>query len=580
MDAPRSVHIPPSDRPDPPRPNPSPAPSPGAGGKHHAASLASAVRAVSGMTLLSRLGGLARDVLVGRIFGDTALGSAFAAGFTIPNLFRRLFGEGALSAAFIPEYAQAEKSDRAEADRFASLTLARLGIATGLITVIAELGLFGLLTLLPPDPDRQLSLRLIMVMLPFMPFICVTAIMGGMLQVHGRFGPAASGPLVLNGFIIAVGLWHVLRGQIGSPTVAYALGIATAVSGITQAATFAWILRRHAAWRPDWDPARPRAGRMWRKLIPVLIGLGTLQLNTFMDQVIAMWPIWIGPTLLGHAYPLDDSSNVIIAAAQRLYQFPLGVFGIAVATAVFPLLSRHADHDERFTDTLRRGVRMSMYIGLPASLGLVLVNHDLVASLYAQGRGSLDAAGAARPRGGFSPAGLARSAAVLAGFAPAIWAYSVNHVFTRAFYAKGDTRTPMKIAIAMVALNLALNVTLIWFLREAGLAWSTSICAIIQACILGRLCHTRLHAGSIDRGVLLGIGRVALAALLMGAAVWGLLHALPAPTRWLDHVLRAAAGSATGVITYGLASLLLGTPELRWLVHRPAAPAPADLPIG
>ncbi|GMV24520.1 MAG: hypothetical protein AMXMBFR58_05510 [Phycisphaerae bacterium] len=528
-------------------------------------SLASAVRAVSGMTLLSRLGGLARDVLVSRIFGDTALGSAFSAGFAIPNLFRRLFGEGALSAAFIPEYAQAEKQDRAEADRFSTFTVLTLAIVTCLITVAAEVVLLALLWLLPADADRQLSLRLIMVMLPFMPFICVTAILGGMLQVHGRFGPAASGPLVLNGFIIVVGLWHVIRGELGSPMVAYTLGVATTLSGLTQAAAFAWLLRRNVSWRSDWREAGARAKRMWIKLVPVLIGLGTLQINTLMDQVIAMWPIWVGPTMAGHAYPLDERSNVIIAAAQRLYQFPLGVFGIAVATAVFPLLARHADDAPRFASTLRRGLRLSLFIGLPASAGLLLVGNDLIATLFGAGRGAVGGEGG---RGGFSPEGVARATAVIIGFAPAIWAYSVNHVFARAFYATGDTKTPMRVAVAMVALNLILNLTFIWWLREAGLAWSTSLCAIVQCLILGWLCHTRLHAGAIDRASALAIARIAACTVVMAGVVWVVMRVLPPADRWSIHVIRAVAGSAVGVAAYGVVTFAAGAAELRWLVRR------------
>ncbi|MFO0375789.1 MAG: lipid II flippase MurJ, partial [bacterium] len=124
------------------------------------------------MTLLSRLGGLVRDVLVGRIFGDTAVNSAFAAAFAIPNMFRRLFGEGALSAAFIPASTQAQREDRATAAQLASMTLAVLGAVTSGLVVVAELALLAVLLLAPPDPERDLSLRLIMVMLPFMPLIC------------------------------------------------------------------------------------------------------------------------------------------------------------------------------------------------------------------------------------------------------------------------------------------------------------------------------------------------------------------------------------------------------------------------
>jgi putative peptidoglycan lipid II flippase len=526
-------------------------------------SLASAVRAVSGVTLLSRIGGLARDVLVARLFGDTALGSAFSAGFAIPNLFRRLLGEGALSAAFIPEYTQAEKESREAADRFASRTVLWLGVVTGLLTLLVEAVLLGILLYAPGDADRQISLRLIMIMLPFMPFICVTALLSGMLQVHGKFGPAASGPLLLNGFIIVVGLWHVIRGESGSPRVAEALGVATALSGLTQAVTFAWLLRKNASWRTDWASERPRARRMWGKMLPALLGLGTLQLNTFLDQVIAMWPVWVGPTFLGFAYPLDESSNILIASAQRLYQFPLGVFGIAVATAVFPMLARHADSQELFGDALRRGLRMSFYIGFPASVGLMLVNHDLVAALYGSGRHSGE-----HSSGGFSAEGVTRTAAVLAGFAPAIWAYSVNHVFTRAFYAKGDTKTPMYVAIAMVVLNLGLNLTLIWWLREAGLAWATSTCAILQCVILGLLCRGRVHAHALDRVLIAACLRIMVISVVMAAVVWSILHFMPAPERWLDHVIRATAASCAGVVVYGVASVAFKAQELRWLVRR------------
>ncbi len=525
-----------------------------------------AVRAVSGVTLVSRLGGLARDVLVSRLFGDTALGSAFAAGFAIPNLFRRLFGEGALSAAFIPEYTDSGRAGRDESDRLASLTVWTLGVGTGLLTAVAEVALLLLAWLLPPDEARLTSIRLIMVMLPFMPFICVTAILGGMLQVHGRFAAAASGPLVLNGFIIAVGLWHVVRGERGSEGVAYALGLATTLSGLTQAAAFAWLLRRKVSWRSDWGAIRPRARRMWTRLVPVLIGLGALQINTLMDQVIAMWPIWFGPTILGVAYPLDERSNILIAAAQRLYQFPLGVFGIAVATAVFPMLARDAGDTDRFGSTLRRGVRLSFFIGFPAGAGLMLVGHDLVATLFSSGPG---AGGEAREAGtGFSASGVGRTAAVVMGFAPAIWAYSVNHVLARAFYARGDTRTPMRVSLAMVALNLVLNITLIWPLREAGLAWSTSLCAMIQCAILAVMCRRRLGTEPLDAASWPGLLKTVGGTAVMAAAVWTLLQLMPEARTWADQALRVAIGTGVGIAAFTAWSAAMRSHEFRWLIGR------------
>jgi putative peptidoglycan lipid II flippase len=528
--------------------------------------LSGAIRAFSGVTLLSRIGGLVRDVLLVHIFGNSAIGTAFMAGFTIPNLFRRLFGEGALSAAFIPEYAGADKVGRGHADRLASLTIFWLGMVTGAITLAIELGLLIAILLLPPDPTRDLSLRLIMIMLPFMPLICITAILAGMLQVHGRFGPSASGPLVLNGFIIAVGCWHLATGDKGGAAEAYALGAATVLSGLTQALWFAWLLRRQVRWTVAFGEAREAGRRMIRKMIPVLIGLGTLQASTLLDQLICMWPILVGPMVFGLVYPLDESSGIILAASQRLYQFPLGVFGIAVATAAFPMLSRHAGDGPMFAATLRRGIRLSLFIGLPASVGLVLVRDDLVSVLYSIGADK-----------GFDPGALRRASLVVLGYAPGIWAYSLNQVLTRAFYAKGDTSSPMRLSMIMVGVNLMLNLALIWPMREAGLGWSTSLCAAVQCLILARWCRPLLPAGErlMDGATLAAALRVAAASAVMGVVVALGAWALPTRHSWPAHAASLAGLTLAGGLTYLAAARAFALPELRWLLGLKRA-APVD----
>lgn len=551
--------------------------------------LARAVRAVFSVTLLSRFGGLIRDVIVARVFGDTWINSAFVVAFAIPNMFRRLFGEGALSAAFIPQYAAIAARDPAEAGRLATLTLRWLGIATGLITAVLEATLLVLLLVLPADPERELSLKLIMVMLPFMPFICAVAILAGMLQVHGKFAASSTGPLVLNGFMIAVGLWAILNGRVLDSTVAYVFGVATTLSGITQAWWFARLLRPHAKWAPahECDTARPAAREMFRRFVPVLVGLGTLQLSAFLDQCIAMWSIWVGPTILGYTYPLDDASAGILNAAQRLYQFPLGVFGVAVATAVFPMLSRDAAADDgspernggRFAGTLRRGVRLSLLLGIPASIGLVLVRHDLLQVLFAANKGS------AGSGNGFSAAGIERASAVLMGYAPAVWAYALNHVLARAFYAKGDTLTPMRVSLVLVAINLALNCTLIWWLREAGLAWSTAITAAVQVCVLGWLLRGRFGAATLDRETMVTIAKILIASAVMTGACWGVLAAWPGggvsggtsgsggiggAGSWWMTAARLATTCGAGGVVFVAACAMLRVSELRQLVSRGA----------
>lgn len=528
------------------------------------AGLGRAAGAVFSVTLLSRFGGLARDVIVARLFGDTAVNSAFQSAFTIPNLFRRLFGEGALSAAFIPIYTHERRAETpgsprpAQGDRLASLTLIGLGLGTGLLTIAGELALLLLLALLPADPERDLSLRLMMVMLPFMPFICLVAILAGMLQVHGKFAASSTGPLLLNAFIIAIGLYAMLTGRLNDHAAAYAIGIATTLSGLTQALWFARLLRPHVRWTGDTAAARAAGTLMLRRFVPVVLGLGTLQLMALVDMAIAMWPIWVGPTILGFEYPLDRRSNGILANAQRLYQFPLGVFGIAVATAVFPMLARLASDPPRFAATLRRGLTLSLFLGLPASAGLMLVRHDAVAVLF----GRWGAGGAASTAGddgaGFSAEGVARAAAVLLGYSLGVWAFALNHVLARGFYARGDTSTPMRVALTLVPVNIAATLALIPWLREAGLAWSTSLTAIIQCVVLTALLGRAAGAPAWDRPALGTAARIALATALMSAACLGINALMPHATRWSGGLLRLMALCGTGAATFGLAGLALG----------------------
>ncbi len=516
-------------------------------------------RTVAGLTLVSRVFGLVRDLVTVRVFGDTAVGSAFAAAFAIPNMFRRLFGEGALSAAFLPEYTRMADDDPGKADAFASLTIGLLAMVTGVITIVIELGLLAAVMFSSDDPDRAYSLKLVMVMLPFMPVICVAAILGGMLQSHGRFGPWAAAPILLNLCIIAAAVPFFFVENADAAAWAYPIGIAAVLSAVLQVVWSVWCLRGRVKWTRGVSQARVEAKAMLWRMVPVLIGLGTLQLNSFVDTVIAMYPNWVGPTVFGYDYPLDESSNAVLFYAQRLYQFPLGVFGIAVATAAFPALSRVAKDKERFSEMLRRGVRLSLYIGLPASVGLMIVGPSLIKVMYS---GFGDGTG-----GGFSDEGIVRASEVLMGYAIAVWAYSLNQLFTRAFYASGDTKTPMKIALVMVGFNVCLNVVLIWWLKEAGLAWSTAICAIGQTVGLviaaKRKLGLELLSGKTQAFVIIAVGSV-----VMGAVLMGMVNIYSEPGSWGGQLVRVLMLTSVGAVVYGVWSIVMKMDELSWLISR------------
>ena len=516
--------------------------------------LGKAFRVISSLTLVSRVLGLVRDVVTARLFGDTAVGSAFAAAFAVPNTFRRLFGEGALAAAFVPEYASLVEQDARAADRFASFTVALLGFATAALTVLAELGLWCALWMSEPGTARHFSIGLVMVALPFMPLICIAATLAGVLQTHGRFGPPAAQPIVLNLCVLGAAGLHALLGGASRESAATLLCAAVVLSGALQVAWSLWALRPHVRWTRVLAGVGQSARRLLRRWAGAIIGLGTLQASALIDVVLAMWPIWFGPTMLGLAYPLDEQSNAILFYAQRLYQFPLGVFGIAVATAAFPLLSRLASQREAFHVALNDALSLSLAIALPASAGLMLVSGDLTATLFGGG-------------GGFSDAGSDRAASALVGYASCVWAYACNQVLTRAFYAKGDTRTPAFVSLYALGMNLVLNLTLIWVFREAGLAWATAIAAGFQTAVLvvllGRKHDVRVLGVAVRRG-----WKAFPCTAAMAVVVVAVLVLLPNPGSWAMHAGRLAACVGVGGAAYILAAWAMGYGELSRMLRR------------
>lgn len=524
-------------------------------------------RTVTVLTFVSRLTGFARDAALSRIFGVSALMDAFWFAFMIPNLFRRLFGEGALSAAFLPVYTQLERDDRPVGHQLATLTISLLVMFLGGLTLVGELILFILSSRAGHD---HVGLKLMMIMLPYMPLVCMVAILGAMLQVHGRFGPTASAPILLNFTIVAsaAGLAPFFNHKLPDRELAHVTIVASSVllAGLVQVIWSLWSLSLgdHHWWvgglskcREAFEPMRRVLKQAW----PMFIGLGVLQVNTFIDGLVASYPTTFGPTIFGRPFPLEEGALTALNNGQRLYEFPLGVFGIAVATAIFPALARVANDREAFGDILRRGLRLVVYIGLPASAGLILVRNQLTAAIL-QG-------------GNFKADDTIRVGKVLMGYAPAIWAYSMTHVLTRAFYAKGDSKTPVKVAVGMVLLNFSLNVTLIWTpLKEAGLAWSTAIAAIVQVFILLRL--TRRYAAHVVNGVVLKSWlRTALATAIMCVVVLAVDHVLPAQLtarqlKFMDlnaaielMILVGAGGAAMAGVSW-----LMKMPEMWWAVGK------------
>jgi len=534
---------------------------------------------VSALTLVSRFTGLARDAVLAAALGLSVSADAFFIGFLVPNLFRRLFGEGALTAAFIPNYTELLERDPTLAKRFATLTFTLLSVFLVGLTLLAELALWWLASTIDEGHKASLAIYYTRLMLPYMPLICVVALIGGVLQVHKRFGPPAAAPLVLNGMmVLAVLLANgFFAGDTDAGRVATWVAVSVLIAGAVQLLWQVVVLLRVSGMTRSFVGCGPAMRSMLLMMLPMIIGLAVFQINSLMDSLIAFFfaPTAGDPggsiTLFGQTFvaPLRNGDVAALNWSQRLYQFPLGVFGIAIATAIFPALSsaaakfaNNSDGDkadkpkasEEFASIVRHGMRLTVFIGLPASVGLILVSVPLSRTVF--------------EHGGFKTGDALRVSAILTGYAASVWAYSMTHTLTRAFYALKDATTPLKVSACMVALNITLNLSLIWVLGAAGLAWSTAISAAGQVVLLLWLISRRVDK-PINAGVLASWRRTALASLAMAGVLLPItLLADPTSLSWWG-----SAGLLTGMVLLGAAVVLgvaklAGAEELSWLRKR------------
>ncbi|HEV8293058.1 MAG TPA: murein biosynthesis integral membrane protein MurJ [Tepidisphaeraceae bacterium] len=454
-------------------------------------------RLISGLTLISRILGVFRESLAAKFFGAGIVASAFAVAFTIPNLFRKLFGEGALSAAFIPLYAQSIKTDdQATARHFAAATVNFLIVVLGILTILSEIILYLLAHFIDLQPDRLLALKLTAIMLPYALLVCGMAFLSAILQVHRRFGWSAATPIVLNvaliiGTILGARFWD-MKSAPGQTRAVYFLSLFVLAAGVAQILMLLPSLRsigfRFEFAKTFWTPA---VKKMVTLSLPVAIGAGVLQLSVLLDRGISFFlaksidkhgQIINSFHLFGKsiAYPMELGAAARLNWAQYLYQFPLGVFAIALATAIFPTLSDDAlENKQKFLTGLRRGIRVTLWEGLPASLGLLLVARPAVQLLF--------------ERGNFTPADTLWVTRSVQMYALGIWAFSLNQILARAFYAMHDTKTPLVMAIVTLFINLIVELPLLWTgLGESAMAIGTSVSFIVQVLLMMWLLNRRL----------------------------------------------------------------------------------------
>ena len=516
----------------------------------------------AGGTLVSRVLGMLRDSATAALLGLSGSGGvmdAFALAFRIPNLFRRLFGEGALTASFLPVLTDRLEHDRTAAWQLASVMLTLLTVVLVGVVLVGELICAALIWLSPDDSQLRLLAGFTAALLPYLVLICLAAQLTATLQALGHFGTGAWAPALLNVCWLAAAWWIAPEYASDKSSQAYILTGAILIGGVLQMAIQLPLLRGFG-FRYDWNWAASRDAvrRVLAGMSASAVGLAITQLNTLADSLLA-WGLaaptpgtpvgWLGGIV---NYPLQDGAVAALYYGERLYQFPLGLVGVALGTAIFPLLSRHAARGDfdRLGYDLTLGLRLIALIGVPASVGLVLLANPITALLFEWGE--------------FTAADASRTARVIACYGAGVWAYCGLPVLVRAYHATGSPRAPVRIGMAMVGVNLALNLILIWPLAEAGLAVATAVAAALNLLMLS-VVFARSVAPLDLRAIAVSTGKTVLASAVMAATVLLVLQLHPAGASLSSRAMTVLLPCLAGAAAYFAAAWMLGVREMRVL---------------
>lgn len=507
-----------------------------------------AVTSISALTLLSRVLGLVRDLLLYHVVGVNWATGSFLLAWMVPNLLRRLFGEGALSAAFIPAFTRirGDRGDGAARGLLAGVSGALL-VTLGTVTVLVLIGSWLVPAEFPGlDGGEGISAtergtlihQLLRILFPYVVPVCLLAIYAGALNSLGVFAPTAAAPALLNVFWIA-GIGVAWMRSPDDPAAAIrTVAWAVAAGGVVQLLLGILPLRRRGMLAA---PRLPRPGDGTRKVFvtmaPAALGLSIAQLNLLVDQALAEF--LVGPGSNNHIY-----------LANRLLLFPHAMVAIPLATAVFPTLAADALKDpEAARTTLSRAVRYGLLLSLPATAGMIWIVPSLLDTVFVHGRYTGDDA--------------ALTTATTMTLVASLPAIGVAQLYSRTLFAVGDTRTPARIAVWLVGLNIALNLLLVLGvgLGVEGFTIATSLCSFINAALLRAAVRQR---GLGDRVPLGWILRPLLAVTLMVAALAGFGALTPAlDGRAAKIAVDVMLTSVIGIVAFALAAGCLGISELQ-----------------
>lgn len=492
---------------------------------------------VGGFTFISRILGFARDVILARYFGAGPVMDAFFVAFKIPNFFRRLFAEGAFSQAFVPVLGEVHTHrGHEETRRLIAETSGTLGLILVAFSLIGILFAPYFIDIFAPgfahDPaTHHLATTLLRLTFPYLLFIALTALAAGAMNVHGRFAVPAATPILLNLSLIASALW--LSRLFAVPVLALGLGVLAA--GVLQFLfQLPFLGRLKLLARPRWAWHQESVRQIFHLMLPALFGASVMQINLLVDTAIASF--------------LSPGSVSWLYYSDRLMEFPLGVFAIALGTVILPRLTRaHVRQSpEEFSHLIDNAMRLVVLLALPAAIGLGVLAGPLIVTLFRYGA--------------FTPFDARMARASLIAYAFGLIGFTAVKILAPGFYAQKDTRTPVRIALWAISANLAFNALIVipwvlagWPAPHAGLALSTSLAALLNALLLARGLK-RARKWQQHPGWRPLLSRVLIALAVMGATLGFLEGSLD---RWLHWAAWARIGHlalliGVGFLIYGL----------------------------
>nr|WP_255429089.1 murein biosynthesis integral membrane protein MurJ [Saccharibacter sp. 17.LH.SD] len=507
---------------------------------------------VGGWTMLSRLLGLVRDQLLAMFLGAGALQDAYQIAFRLPNMFRRLFGEGALNAAFVPLFTKRyETEGHDSALLLASKTFSLLLTWLTALTIVAELFMPWLIDIIAPGfrhggTERfSLAVHLTRITMPYTILICGAALVAGILNGRNHFGAASAAYVSFN----VVGITAILIGAFMGPDyVASISAWGITLSGVAQLGGLLWAAKRVGLMPILSFPSLSRDVRtLIKRMLPGLIGSGVTQMNLTIDTIIA--------TLL----PTGSISWLYFA--DRVNQLPLGVLGAALGTTLLPLLTRHVAEQDRLAmqASLNRAMDYALLLTLPATMGLLALAPAIMAGLFGYGH--------------FSTRDVLHSAAALRVYALGLPAFIIIKLLSPAFFAEGDTATPVRVGFLTLGINLVLNLLLYRTLAYIAPPLASTLAAIANMLILGWLLWKR-EAFRPSRMTLSKNGRILLSSLIMAGWALGSEHFLaPSLPTWhaLPRLLMLSGLILSSAGLYGIMLIVfrvLSLSELRNLARR------------